>query len=347
MLRTIERTLPTESSDILKQKCRQLASKHEECLQLRKTCRYADKHFNYSPSYSVNNPALRFLRLVLADTLVNLRLYDLHRHKTVIRACRAQCLDGYPLPAPPDHNSQSLRKRQGVGMFRFVTVDKEADEGLGLSITGGKEHGVPIIISQIHPNTPAARTGALYVGDAILSVNSIDLRDAKHADAAYVLANQSGKCVLEVVFVAPDEHTDEEEEYGVSGCGAGDDEGISAGVAIGSGSYPYYDHRVIDVRAMNAIESYANDYDNRDAINDGTDGSLDGSASQTNETVGTGGSVSSSPTKRYPGVAKLKPLMSANSVRVTNDGKCDDRLSGNTRSLDGVDSHHKIETLIH
>ncbi|CAG2182523.1 unnamed protein product, partial [Oppiella nova] len=36
MLRTIERTLPTESSDILKQKCRQLASKHEECLQLRK-----------------------------------------------------------------------------------------------------------------------------------------------------------------------------------------------------------------------------------------------------------------------------------------------------------------------
>jgi hypothetical protein len=35
MLRTIERTLPTESSDILKQKCRQMASKHEECLQLR------------------------------------------------------------------------------------------------------------------------------------------------------------------------------------------------------------------------------------------------------------------------------------------------------------------------
>ena len=55
---------------------------------------------------------------------------------------------------------------------------------------GGKEHGVPIIISQIHPNTAAARTGALYVGDAILSVNSIDLRDAKHADAAYILSKQ-------------------------------------------------------------------------------------------------------------------------------------------------------------
>jgi hypothetical protein len=75
----------------------------------------------------------------------------LHRHKTVIRACRAQCLDGYPLPAPPDHNSQSLRKRQGVGMFRFVTVDKEADEGLGLSITvsGGGYGKCPNIVSVI------------------------------------------------------------------------------------------------------------------------------------------------------------------------------------------------------
>jgi C-terminal processing protease CtpA/Prc len=44
-------------------------------------------------------------------------------------------------------------------------------------VQGGREHGVPILISELEPEGPAARTGALYVGDAILSVNSISLRD--------------------------------------------------------------------------------------------------------------------------------------------------------------------------
>ena len=59
----------------------------------------------------------------------------LHRHKTVIRACRASCPAQQPLPAPPQHNSVDLKKRQGVGDFRFVTVDKDPNEGLGISIT--------------------------------------------------------------------------------------------------------------------------------------------------------------------------------------------------------------------
>jgi C-terminal processing protease CtpA/Prc len=37
---------------------------------------------------------------------------------------------------------------------------------------------------------PAHRCGALFVGDAILSVNGIDLRDAKHAEAVHILSSQ-------------------------------------------------------------------------------------------------------------------------------------------------------------
>jgi len=37
---------------------------------------------------------------------------------------------------------------------------------------------------------PAHRTGALFVGDAILSVNGVDLRDAKHAEAVHILSAQ-------------------------------------------------------------------------------------------------------------------------------------------------------------
>ena len=55
---------------------------------------------------------------------------------------------------------------------------------------GGKEHGVPILISEIHEGQPADRCQGLYVGDAILSVNQHDLRNAKHAEAVQLLSQQ-------------------------------------------------------------------------------------------------------------------------------------------------------------
>ena len=58
------------------------------------------------------------------------------------------------------------------------------------SFQGGKEHGVPILISEIHEGQPADRCKGLYVGDAILSVNGLDLRNAKHAEAVQILSQQ-------------------------------------------------------------------------------------------------------------------------------------------------------------
>ena len=82
------------------------------------------------------------------------------------------------------------KKRRGIGDIRVVKLRREPTEGLGISITGGKEHGVPILISEIHANLPAERCNQLFVGDAILSVNGINLRDAKHNDAVNVLSRQ-------------------------------------------------------------------------------------------------------------------------------------------------------------
>uniref|UniRef100_T1IY45 Golgi-associated PDZ and coiled-coil motif-containing protein n=1 Tax=Strigamia maritima TaxID=126957 RepID=T1IY45_STRMM len=133
----------------------------------------------------------------------------LHRHKTIIRACR-----GRSSPAktalPPGHDYHSLRKRQGIGTVRLVQLQKENGDGLGMSITGGKEHGVPILISEIYEGTLADRCGALFVGDAILAVNGVDLRDAKHQDAVNVLSQQQGQITLEVVYVHPGEDSDDE-----------------------------------------------------------------------------------------------------------------------------------------
>ncbi|XP_069742930.1 Golgi-associated PDZ and coiled-coil motif-containing protein [Narcine bancroftii] len=143
----------------------------------------------------------------------------LHRHKTVIRACRGRNDPKRPLPTPPGHDPDAIRKTQGVGPIRKVLLVKEDHEGLGISITGGKEHGVPILISEIHPGQPAERCGGLHVGDAILAVNGINLRDAKHKEAVTILSQQRGEIEFEVVYVAPeidsdDENVDYEDETG-------------------------------------------------------------------------------------------------------------------------------------
>uniref|UniRef100_A0ABM5G7D7 Golgi-associated PDZ and coiled-coil motif-containing protein isoform X1 n=1 Tax=Pogona vitticeps TaxID=103695 RepID=A0ABM5G7D7_9SAUR len=134
----------------------------------------------------------------------------LHRHKTVIRACRGRNDLKRPLQAPPGHNPDSLKKTQGVGPIRKVLLVKEDHEGLGISITGGKEHGVPILISEIHPGQPADRCGGLHVGDAILAVNGVNLRDAKHKEAVTILSQQRGEIEFEVVYVAPEVDSDDE-----------------------------------------------------------------------------------------------------------------------------------------
>ncbi|XP_033635910.1 Golgi-associated PDZ and coiled-coil motif-containing protein-like [Asterias rubens] len=134
----------------------------------------------------------------------------LHRHKTVIRACRGR--QGYRnrLPQPPGHDDAISHR--GVGETRSVLVVKEEDEGLGMSITGGKEHGVPILISEIHEGLPADRSQGLFVGDAILSVNGISLRDAKHTEAVDILSQQNGEITMKVQFVAPDSDSDDDND---------------------------------------------------------------------------------------------------------------------------------------
>ncbi|XP_025098830.1 Golgi-associated PDZ and coiled-coil motif-containing protein-like [Pomacea canaliculata] len=134
----------------------------------------------------------------------------LHRHKTVIRACRGRANRKKKLLSPPGHDFQSLKRKHGLGDVRKVVLQKGPDEGLGMSITGGKEHGVPILISEIHEGQPAERCQGLYVGDAILSVNNLDLRNAKHAEAVKILSQQQGEITMEVMFVAPDEDSDDE-----------------------------------------------------------------------------------------------------------------------------------------
>ena len=81
-----------------------------------------------------------------------------------------------------------------AGQKRSVRVVKEDNNGLGISIKGGRENKMPILISKIFKGMAADKTNQLYVGDAVLSVNGEDLREATHDEAVRVL-KRAGKSV--------------------------------------------------------------------------------------------------------------------------------------------------------
>ncbi|KAI3360849.1 hypothetical protein L3Q82_013072 [Scortum barcoo] len=84
---------------------------------------------------------------------------------------------------------------------RCVKVSKQEIGGLGISIKGGKENKMPILISKIFKGLAADQTQALYVGDAILSVNGVNLRDATHDEAVQALKRAGREVTLEVKYM--------------------------------------------------------------------------------------------------------------------------------------------------
>ncbi|XP_052125474.1 gamma-1-syntrophin-like isoform X5 [Frankliniella occidentalis] len=62
-----------------------------------------------------------------------------------------------------EHKPAPLDSRE-----RMVSVTRQKVGGLGLSIKGGSEHKLPILISRIFKGQAADETGKLFVGDAII-----------------------------------------------------------------------------------------------------------------------------------------------------------------------------------
>nr|XP_014347419.1 PREDICTED: alpha-1-syntrophin isoform X3 [Latimeria chalumnae] len=84
---------------------------------------------------------------------------------------------------------------------RTVRISKQDVGGLGISIKGGKENKMPILISKIFKGLAADQTEALFVGDSIISVNGYDLRDATHDEAVQALKKTGKEVILEVRYM--------------------------------------------------------------------------------------------------------------------------------------------------
>ena len=62
---------------------------------------------------------------------------------------------------------------------------REQEGGLGLSVKGGREHGLPPLISRIIPKQAAAKTQQLFVGDAIMKVEVEDFAIITFVEALF------------------------------------------------------------------------------------------------------------------------------------------------------------------
>ncbi|XP_063548192.1 gamma-1-syntrophin [Cydia strobilella] len=81
---------------------------------------------------------------------------------------------------------------------RMVQITRQKVGGLGLSIKGGAEHKLPILISKIYKDQAADQTGQLFVGDAVIKVNGEYITACSHDDAVTILRNAGDIVVLTV-----------------------------------------------------------------------------------------------------------------------------------------------------
>ena len=84
---------------------------------------------------------------------------------------------------------------------RVVVIKKESGCGLGISIKGGRENQMPILISRIFSGMAADRTGQLRIGDAILSVNDKNISNASHDEAVSALKSSGSTVTLTVKYM--------------------------------------------------------------------------------------------------------------------------------------------------
>nr|7QQL_A Chain A, Gamma-2-syntrophin,Annexin A2 [Homo sapiens]7QQL_B Chain B, Gamma-2-syntrophin,Annexin A2 [Homo sapiens]7QQL_C Chain C, Gamma-2-syntrophin,Annexin A2 [Homo sapiens] len=88
-----------------------------------------------------------------------------------------------------------------MGNRRTVTLRRQPVGGLGLSIKGGSEHNVPVVISKIFEDQAADQTGMLFVGDAVLQVNGIHVENATHEEVVHLLRNAGDEVTITVEYL--------------------------------------------------------------------------------------------------------------------------------------------------
>ncbi|KAL6466799.1 hypothetical protein MHYP_G00246030 [Metynnis hypsauchen] len=105
-------------------------------------------------------------------------------------------VDASPFPASDIHDSV-----EGIVDIRTVTLQKGISDSLGLhlSAVGGLKEEAGLYVSAIDPDSAAAYSGLLEVGDRIVSINGTLIKELSHTEVNTLLRKTSGAITLEVI----------------------------------------------------------------------------------------------------------------------------------------------------
>ncbi|KAI6234108.1 PDZ domain containing protein [Aphelenchoides fujianensis] len=130
-------------------------------------------------------------------------------------------------------NQTTKRRSNFWGEARTVILNREPNETFGISIVGGRVEvsqrgGLPgtgatvsgIFIKSVQPESPAGRSGKLFMGDRIVSVGDHDLRNATHEQAVQAIKHSTNP----VRFVVQSLQSFSPDKFGKSSA-SGSDEG--------------------------------------------------------------------------------------------------------------------------
>jgi len=129
----------------------------------------------------------------------------LQRSKTIAQMCKTKqevkCRmreeSSRPLATSAPHSLDDQETETSSRGKQAMILKNPADD-LGMAIIGGREHNLPIIISEIFPGTAVARSNRINAGDIILSVNGESFSEINHQDAVSFLGSLRGQIILEL-----------------------------------------------------------------------------------------------------------------------------------------------------
>ncbi|XP_059095115.1 Golgi-associated PDZ and coiled-coil motif-containing protein-like [Tigriopus californicus] len=123
----------------------------------------------------------------------------LQRSKTISNMCYAkQRIKDSSRAHDPHENDRKESFTDPKSRIKQVHIHKNDSEELGMAILGGKEHGLPIMISEVFSHTAVGRCQKISAGDVILAVNGDSFQELGHHEAVKYLSALRGAIKLDL-----------------------------------------------------------------------------------------------------------------------------------------------------
>ncbi|XP_046516387.1 gamma-2-syntrophin isoform X2 [Equus quagga] len=98
-------------------------------------------------------------------------------------------------------NAYDVRVKLTKEVLTIQKQDVICVSGSNPSANGGAEHRVPVVISKIFKDHAADQTGMLFIGDAVLQVNGINVENATHEEVVHLLRNAGDEVTVTVEYL--------------------------------------------------------------------------------------------------------------------------------------------------